>query len=327
MKKFRLITGLLIMTLTAAACGTDGGGEEASGQASGSTDGNKEKEEVQAEELTIEHDLGETTVEKNPEEVVVFDFGSLDTLDTLGVDVTGVPQANIPTYLEKYESADYENVGGLKEPDFEKIAEIDPELIIISGRQSDAYDEFSKIAPTIFLQVDTKDYMNSFEENVMTLAEIFEKEDEADEKLTEVKEKVAALQEKTSDMEEEALIILASDGKVSAYGSESRFGLIHDEFGFPESDENIEASIHGQSVSFEYIAEQNPDYLFIVDRGAVVGDGGSSAKEVVENDLTKNTEAYKNDNFIYLDPNYWYLSGGGLLSVSEMVEEVEGALE
>lgn len=51
----------------------------------------------------------------------MFDFGILDTLDKLGVQVTGVPQANIPPYLSKYADKDaYSNVGSLKEPDFEK---------------------------------------------------------------------------------------------------------------------------------------------------------------------------------------------------------------
>lgn len=113
---------------------------------------------------------------------------------------------------------------------------------------------------------------------------------------------------------------------VSAYGAGSRFGIIHDEFGFAAADEKIEVSTHGQSISFEYIVEKDPDYLFVVDRGAVVG-GESSAKQVVENDLVKNTKAYKNGKIIYLDPDYWYLSGGGLESVAGMTEEVSGSIE
>ncbi|WP_158737851.1 siderophore ABC transporter substrate-binding protein [Alteribacillus sp. YIM 98480] len=300
-----------------AACGEGEAEEEAAGDAKAEAD--------QSEELTVEHELGETTVEKNPEDVVVFDFGSLDTLDQLGVEVSGVPQANIPSYLEKYESSDYENAGGLKEPDFEKIAEMDPGLIVISGRQSDAYEELSKIAPTIYLAVDTENYISSFEANVQTLAEIFDKEEEAEEELSAVKEDIEQLQEKASALEEEALIVLANDGKVSAYGAGSRFGILHDEFGFAEADQNIEASTHGQSISFEYIAEENPDYLFVVDRGAAVG-GESSAQQVIENEIVKQSKAYENDNIFYLDPNYWYLSGGGLASVSEMAKEAEEAI-
>ncbi|CAG9622846.1 hypothetical protein BACCIP111883_03637 [Sutcliffiella rhizosphaerae] len=35
----------------------------------------------------------------------------------------------------------------------------------------------------------------------------------------------------------------------------------------------------------------------------------------------------KKNKIIYLDPNYCYLSGEGLISVSEMVKEIEATLE
>ncbi|WP_191557248.1 siderophore ABC transporter substrate-binding protein [Metabacillus idriensis] len=312
MKKLLILALSLVLAVFAAACGS------------------KEAEETTAsaekEELTIKHQLGETKVPKNPEKVVVFDFGTLDSMDKLGVEAAGVPQENVPSYLSKYEDAKYENVGGLKEPDFEKINEMEPDLIIISGRQQDSYEEMSKIAPTIFMGVDTTKYMESFKQNVTTLGEIFGKEEEAEKEFAYVEESIKALKEKASAGDEKALIVLANDGKVSAYGAGSRFGIIHDEFGFAAADEKIEVSTHGQSISFEYIVEKDPDYLFVIDRGAVVG-GESSAKQVVENDLVKNTKAYKNGKIIYLDPDYWYLSGGGLESVAGMTEEVAGAIQ
>src|SRR5699024_8679643 len=173
----------------------------------------KGKDDSDKETITVKHELGETEVPKNPENVVVFDFGTLDTLDQLGIDVTGVPQATIPSYLEKYGSEDYENVGSLKEPDFEKIAEIDPDLIIISSRQADIYDQFAEIAPTVYLGIDTTRYMDSFKENATTIGEIFDKEEEVEEELAAIDENIEALQEKAEADGENALIILANDDK------------------------------------------------------------------------------------------------------------------
>ncbi|KIL79318.1 putative iron compound ABC uptake transporter, substrate-binding protein [Bacillus badius] len=315
-KKLSLLFMMALVAVIMAACGSNNEKET----------GSKPKKE--AEEVTVKHELGETKVEKNPEKVVVFDFGSLDTLDKLGVEVTGLPKENIPKYLSKYEEDKYENTGSLKEPDFEKVNELSPDLIIISGRQAELYDQFAEIAPTIYLGVDPADYMNSFKNNATTIGEIFGKEEEVKTELARVEEEIGQLKEQASKEDKKALVVLASDGKVSAYGPGSRFGLIHDVFGVKPADENIEVSSHGQSISFEYIVEKNPDYLFVVDRGAVVAEGGgSSAKQVIENDLVKNTNAYKNDNIVYLDPGYWYLSGGGLQSVPEMVKEVQAGLK
>ncbi|TYR79967.1 siderophore ABC transporter substrate-binding protein [Priestia megaterium] len=318
MKKLLTLFITAIIAVVIAACGSNSASNSAEETKSAST-----KEE---EKLTIKHKLGETEVQQKPEKVVVFDFGVLDSLDKLGVDVTGVPQDSIPSYLSKYEDAKYENVGGLKELNFEKISEINPDLIIISGRQAEQYEEFTKIAPTIYMGVDTTKYMESFEENTATLGEIFGKETEVEKKVTAIENTMQTVNEKAKATGKNGLIVLINEGKVSAYGPGSRFGIIHDELGVEAADPNIEVSTHGQSVSFEYIVEKNPDYLFVVDRSAVVG-GESSAKKTLENDLIKNTKAYKEGNIVYLDPNYWYLSGGGLLSVAEMANEIEKAVK
>src|SRR5690625_3377325 len=258
----KVLYGLLIAVLAVLVVGCGSSSEEPE---------ETENAPEEADTVVVEHELGTTEVAKNPEKVVVFDFGSLDTLDKLGIEIDGVPQAgNIPAYLEKYESEEYENVGSLKEPDFEKIAEIDPDLIIISGRQAELYDQFMELSPTVHLGVDTTRYMDSFRENLNTIGDIFDVQDEVEQELTAVEDSISALQEKAADMNENALIILANDDKISAYGPSSRFGIIHDELGIPAVDEGIEASTHGMNVSFEYVTTQDPDRLYVIDRGAAV---------------------------------------------------------
>lgn len=324
MKKLYSFLTVALFIFVLAACGTDTSSSDEPKAKETASEETTEGAEAKSEEITVKHQLGETTVTTNPEKVVVFDFGVLDTLDKLGVEVTGLPQDNVPDYLSKYEGEEYQNVGSLKEIDYEKLSEVAPDLIIISGRQGDFYEELSDIAPTIFLGVDTTKYMESFEENMNTIGQIFNKQEEVEKEVAAIKETITSVDEAAAD--KNALVVLLNDGSISAYGSGSRFGIIHDVMGVPAVDENIEASTHGQKVTFEYIVEKDPEYLFVVDRTAVVG-GETSAEEALENELIKDTKAYKNDNIVYLDPAIWYLSGGGLVSVSEMVKEVEAGLE
>lgn len=313
MKKWLLVAFTLMMVAFLAACGSDNAGE------TNAAEGDK------TEKITVTHELGETEVSKNPKKVVVFDFGILDSLDKLGVEVAGVPQESLPSYLDKYADVEkYENVGTLKEADFEAINAMKPDLIIISGRQASMYEEFAGIAPTIHMGVDTTDYMNSFKENMTLLGDIFGKEDQVKEELATIDKEIEGVKESVSGSDEKALILLANEGKVSAYGQASRFGIIHDVFGVPAADEGIEASTHGQSITFEYIADTNADMMFVIDRNAAVGND-ASAKDSLENELVKKTTAYKNDKIIYLDPEFWYLSGGGLQSVSQMVKDIQSA--
>ena len=81
-----------------------------------------------------------------------------------------------------------------------------------------------------------------------------------------------------------ALVVLVNEGQLSAYGKGSRFGLIHDTFGFKAADDKIEASTHGQSVSYEYVLEKNPGILFVVDRTKAIG-GDDSKDNVAANEL------------------------------------------
>ena len=119
-KKLSLFLLITILAIFMAACGSNSSTEEKSNTSE------QPKETAETTELTIKHFLGETKVKKNPEKVVVFDFGTLDTLDALGIEeITALPRGGtVPSYLEKYNTDQYENVGSLKEPDFEKINEL-----------------------------------------------------------------------------------------------------------------------------------------------------------------------------------------------------------
>jgi iron complex transport system substrate-binding protein len=319
MKKLRFISLIFTLIFLLAACGST---EEAS-KSSGSEG---EKTEEKAKEVTITHKYGEVTIEKNPDKVVVFDFGVLDALDTLGVEIAALPQAIVPKTLEKYAGSEYTNVGSLKEPDFEALHELQPDVIFISSRQAELYDQFAEIAPTVFVEVDYANYMSSLEKNFKLLAEVFEKEEALDEKMNELKASIEALNKEATASDSKALILLANEGKVSAFGPASRYGFVHDVFGFKAVDENLEISQHDQSITFEYILEKNPDVLFVIDRSAAVG-GEVAAKDTLENDLVKKTNAYKNGKIVYLDAVNWYIAGNGITSTQSMVEEVKAALE
>ncbi|NYE08542.1 iron complex transport system substrate-binding protein [Bacillus niacini] len=319
MIKLRFISLIFTLIFLLAACGST---EEAS-KSSGSEG---EKTEEKAKEVTITHKYGEVTIEKNPDKVVVFDFGVLDALDTLGVEIAALPQAIVPKTLEKYAGSEYTNVGSLKEPDFEALHELQPDVIFISSRQAELYDQFAEIAPTVFVEVDYANYMDSLEKNFKLLAEVFEKEEALDEKMNELKASIEALNKEATASDSKALILLANEGKVSAFGPASRYGFVHDVFGFKAVDENLEISQHGQSITFEYILEKNPDVLFVIDRSAAVG-GEVAAKDTLENDLVKKTNAYKNGKIVYLDAVNWYIAGNGITSTQSMVEEVKAALE
>ncbi|MHA7178660.1 siderophore ABC transporter substrate-binding protein [Arthrobacter sp. MDB2-24] len=308
--RFAVLSAAAAATLALTACG--GSSEAADAPATTSI-------------VAIDHAQGTTEVPVNPENVFTFDLGALDTLDALGVDVDGVPQGTLPAQLSAYEGGDITNIGSMKEPDFEAIAAADPDLIIISSRVADSYDELSEIAPTIDLTVDASEPIASFTAHTESLGRIFGAEDE-------VAERLAALDTRISETKEAAasagngLILMTSAGEVTAYGAGSRFGLIHDVLGVEPAAEVKTEGTHGEAVSFEYIAEINPAHLFVIDRDAAVGEAGAAASAVLDNELVNGTDAAKNDAVTYLDSASWYLIGYGLNNLDAMVSAVNEAV-
>jgi iron complex transport system substrate-binding protein len=276
----------------------------------------------QATTVTVEHAQGSTAnVPVNPEKVFTFDLGVLDTLDALGVEPAGVPEAAYPEALSKYADAKYSKIGSLKEPDFEAVSAGDPDLIIISGRTAGAYEELSKIAPTIDLSIDAAQPMESFKAQTEKLGTIFNK-------TTEVEERLAAVDATISDTKAKAagagkgLIVLTSGGELTAYGAGSRFGIIHDVLGVPTAaDVKVDGS-HGEAISFEYIKQANPDILYVINRDTAVGTEASAANPILDNELVQSTNAAKNNKITNLDPAGWYIVGYGLNNVKAMVDAV-----
>lgn len=276
--------------------------------------------------ITIKHELGETILESKPKKVIVFDYGVLDAMDKIGEDIIGLPKKTVPDYLDKYKDDKYVDVGTLQEPNFEKIYELNPDLIIIAARQAKLYEEFVEIAPTVYISIDGANYLNSFKDNMKILGEIFQKEDIVQKEIENIEGKIQNINKKAKEVGKNGLFLMANDGNLSVFGEGSRFGVLYKEFGIVPADENIESSTHGQKISFEYIVEKNPDFLYVMDRAAITG-GEISAKQILNNDLIKSTKAYKEDNIIYLDSPIWYVAAGGITATEKMIEDVLKSLE
>ena len=303
----KLVVGILILaSFGLAACGNS----------DNTSQSDTKKSSTQTETtLTITDSNGDQIeVPNNPEKVVVFDNGSLDTMDALGVGdkVVGAATSSLPEYLSSYKKV--ESAGGIKEPHLEKINQLQPDLIIISGRQRDFQKDLSQ------------NPWESFQQNVTILGEIFGKQEEAKTQLEELSSAIDQTKKKAEATDKKALVTLVNEGQLSAYGSGSRFGFIHDLFGFEQADDQIEASTHGQSVSYEYVLEKNPDILFVVDRTKAIG-GDDSKDDISANELVAQTNAGKNQQIISLEPDVWYLSGGGLESMKLMIEDVNQAFK
>lgn len=350
MKMWKLATAILAISILLVGCGTEkdnaankttGGNAAVEEQANNTEQPVTDNQEGSVYPMTVSSTVTsseneekgtitfeDVTFEQMPEKIVVFDYGFLDTLDALGVEgVVGVAKDSaLPSHLTKYSADEYENIGNLKTPLLENIAEIKPDVIFISGRQSVYYEELKEIAPVVFVGTSQDDYWNTFLASVDVAAKVFGKEAEADAYLAKFDSKLEEIKALAGNYEN-TLVTMYNEGNLSGFASNSRFGYIYSIYGFVPVTEDIESSSHGSNFGFEAILEFNPQVLFVIDRTAATKGNESNIEADIENDIIKKTEAYQNNRIIYLDGPLWYLSGGGLQSELAKIDEVLAELK
>lgn len=284
---------------------------------------------IAGEDEDPEYEATTVEVPTNPQNIVVFDMASLDTIGALGGEVAGAPLDSVPDYLQGYLAEDAFTAGTLFEADLLEIEAQQPDLIVIGGRSAGLYADLSEIAPTVDLSI-SGSFLETLERNTTFLGEVLGAEDEAAAALTELEAGIDEAQAVTADAGT-GLGLMVSGGKLSAMapsgadatGRNARGGLIYDVFGVTPVVEDIEAATHGEPVSFEFLLEQNPDYLWVVDRDAATGaEDAQAAAAVLDNEIVKQTTASTEDQIVYLNPTAWYIVFGGLDTTRLMIDDV-----
>ena len=230
-------------------------------------------------EITIKSSLDEVKLSKVPEKIVTFDLGAADTIRALGFEknIVGMPTKTVPTYLKDL-AGKVKNVGSMKEPDLEAIAALEPDLIIASIRTQKFVDKFKEIAPTVLFQASKDDYWTSTKANIESLASAFGETgaQKAKEELAKLDKSIQEVATKNESSDKKALAILLNEGKMAAFGAQSRFSFLYQTLKFKPTDTQFEDSRHGQEVSFESVKEINPDILFVINRTLAIGGDNSS---------------------------------------------------
>jgi len=277
---------------------------------------------AQAEPVTFATATDEVTLDAAPERIVALDVAAIDTLAALGITPSGIVSPLFVDYLDGLEGA--AQVGTLFEPDFEAIAALSPDLIVVGGRSVAQAAPLARIAPVADMSIgpdalaDGKARLEAYGTLTGRGAQAAEIAAALDAKLEQARALATAQGGR-------ALIVMTNGPKLSAFGPGSRFGWLHNAVGFEPADPGIDTANHGEAVSFEYIAERDPDTLLVIDRGAAVGEGNEAAQATLDNPLVNGTKAAREGRIIYLSPAPLYIAGGGVQALSITLDEIIAA--
>lgn len=325
----RLTTFAVCCTLALSACSPKEEAKPAAPAASGASAAASAPAapaaKIEGTAITVQTARGEAQVLQNPERIAVYDLGMMDTLQKLGVPagMSIDSKKNLLPYLGDY-LKQAQPAGTLFEPDYEKLHAYKPQLIIIGSRAAKVFDQLNAIAPTIEMTADTANLKESGQARITAFGEIFGKQAEAEKVNAEIDAAFEAAK-KAAEGKGKGLVVIVNGGKLSAFGPSSRLGgWLHKDIGVPAVDEAIKEGSHGQPVTFEYLKEKNPDWLFVLDRGAAIGEEGQAAKDVLNNPLVAETNAWKKGQVVYLLPET-YLAAGGAQGLLNAVKQVTDA--
>lgn len=293
---------------------------------------------ITIQSLNANKELADLEVPYDPQRIAILDMPSLDIIDGLGLGDRVVGSAKVTIeYLLDYNPDDSEgkimNLGTVKTADLEKVAACEPDVIFIGGRLSSIYDDLSMIAPVVYLSVDyEKGVVQSTADNAKTIASIFGKEAEIDAMMAGFQTRIDALRPVVEG--KNVLLGMYNSNALGLMDTESQLNIIAKELGavnLSETVGEVEKATHGEEASWETIITLNPEYMFILDRSTATGaagDGVMGAREVIENDLVKELDVYKNGNIVYFieHANVWYTSTGGIQALDCMLSDLEAAL-
>ena len=272
-------------------------------------------------EKTIVHDFGTTELKKAPKRIVILDNLYGEILDPLDITPVGATTGQADSqefstlFKKQYKDAKVVSVGWQGNPDLDKIAELKPDLILMTGEQEDLYEELSEIAPTVGYQINTDENWD-YHETSLKVAEIFDKRDEMKKDLDRVDAREAVFAEnvkaKFGNQKLMYLRVTDNDIRYYAYG---HFGYLYDTYHFNRA-ETFNPDDMFQVIDPDKLKDINPDLLIVQ----------ADSQELLDNKLKNNPvwsslKAVQNNKVIYADYST-YMLGFGIVSQKAIMKQI-----
>lgn len=251
--------------------------------------------------MTIEHEVGETTIEAVPERIVVLEYSFADHLGTLGIAPVGFAVDAPPDYIYEYTSdVGAVEVGTRAEPNLEAILELNPDLIIGDLRRHEGiYDQLSLIAPTVIFNSLRGSYEDQLEQ-FSIIATILDKEEAAANILASYQEHFDATRATTNADAGEFVVGVLHSGGFTAHSNQSFMGSFLESLGRTNALEPQQEETQ-YLLDMEGFAAVNPGTIVILCNPA----DQQYFDDMADSPLWQAFDAVTNNRVYVFDRNLW----------------------
>ncbi|MFC0523936.1 ABC transporter substrate-binding protein [Pontibacillus salicampi] len=321
--KKNILSLLLLLALTVlAACGSNSSEEGSSSDDSSNESGEEAQSSSDFEPYTVEHAMGETTVEEKPEKVVILTNEGTEALLALGVKPVGAVQSWLGDPWYKHISDQMEGVevvGTESEVNIEKIVSLQPDLIIGNKlRQEKIYDQLNEIAPTIYSET----LKGQWKDNFKLYAKALNKEDEGQKVMDDYDKRIENFADQAGDkLNQEVSVVRFLADHARIYQKDSFSGVILEQIGF-ERPEPQDKNAFMEKATKERIPDMEGDILFHFTYET--GDGAATElkEEWINDPLFQNLDVVKEGNVHEVSDAVWN-TAGGVLAANQMIDDLE----
>lgn len=318
-----IVTLMLSICLFAlAACGTDGTAEEEIADGTSASSNSQVEQQVSEESIEVIDASGQQiTFDEVPTSIATLSSGDLDILLSLNAEVVGRPtsQGEVAENLK-----DIQEIGNPHQPNFEKIAEVNPDVLIASP-------SFKQHAANLEAQGTKVIYTeaNSVEDILETIdmfGEMLGKSAEAEELIAGLNEELEALSDSASAVK--TLLVYGAPGSYLVALPNSLSGDLLERAGgeniasdFPQEEKYPQYA----SLSTEKIIERNPEAVMLITHGDPDAVKTAFQGEMEKNPAWKNLDAVKNGKVTVL-PSHLFGTNPGT-KVAEALEVMSDSLK
>jgi iron complex transport system substrate-binding protein len=258
--------------------------------------------------VTLEHTFGSTTIDEQPERVVVLGWSGQDVLYALGVQPVGMPSypygggddGVLPWNDEYYDPETTTLLDTTDGPPLEQIAALRPDVILApyEGFDEGVYDDLSGIAPTVAYPGEA--WTTPWREQTSIIGRALGMEEEAAQLVADTEAQVAAVAEEHPEFEglDFAYTSLGAEALYLYLPTDPRVQLIEDlGLGVAPSVEELGAGSEGT-----FYAQLSLEQAPAIESDVLIGfTDGLTAEEALTSDLYASVPAIERDAAVVLD--------------------------
>lgn len=293
------LTVFSLVAVVLAGCGNGSDAADKSAEPEGGA-----HTEAAAKTRIVQTVNGEVEIPADPQRIVATYY--VGELAALGIKPVGTisrllgdKSPNLAPYTEGVA-----DIG--EQPNLEAILNLNPDLIITFDLGNTPYEEYSKIAPTVMIPWSDDDVWSK----LRTVAEIVNRQEEAENFIRAYEEKAAAAKEAIKGhigQEETVAVMSFYDKSIGLFGARDIGHALYEGLGLTpmpltkakmDADPNFTSD---WSISVEHLPEFTADRIFLA-----VQEGATSYNDLKEMALWKELPAVKNNKVYELPVEIWF---------------------